>query len=495
MTPQLARSLVAAALVLGVAGNWLLRAEWWRAGFLLLIFGIIAVAVASLQYAARTTTTADPRARRELYLLFASAATLALLLVLRDAAILFVLDLFALFVVGLLVAWRAGGRSLRALEPRDALVGAVAAGATVITGAPTLALRDAAIGTIPAQQRRSLGSYGIGVVAAAPVLIVVTLLLASADPLFAGMLESAGTMFDDALVGHMFGSLTAAWLVAGAIRGSLVPMDVGLTASRVSLRLSFPTVAPLLGGLALLLGLWIALQVRTLFGGADYVASTGGVTISEYARQGFFELIVIAGIVLAALLVSDELLDREAERERRSFRRVGFVLLGFVGAVLISALFRLSLYLRYYGLTEDRVLSLAILVWVGMVLGWFGFTILRDRRERFAPGVLVLSALWLGTLNLANPEHWIVEHNLDRAAQGHEFDASYHAKLSADALPALLDGVDRLGPARAAEVRGEISREWAKRAIERPDWRSWSVPYVFAARRVRSSTTTESLAP
>lgn len=35
MTPQLARRLAVAALVLGVAGNWLLRAESWRAGFLL----------------------------------------------------------------------------------------------------------------------------------------------------------------------------------------------------------------------------------------------------------------------------------------------------------------------------------------------------------------------------------------------------------------------------------------------------------------------------
>jgi hypothetical protein len=486
MTPPLARRLLLAAVVLGVAGNWLLRAEWWRAGFLIWVLGIIAVAVAASRHVARAKESSDPSAPRERHLLFASAAVLATLLILRDAAMLFVLDLFALGVVAALIAWRAGGRSLSLLEPRDALVGGIAAAATVITGAPTLAMRDAAMGPIETSHRRALGGYGIGALAASPVLLIVALLLASADPLFAGMLESAGAMLDVSLVGHVLGSAIAAWVVAGGLRGSLIPVGIGVAATRVRLRLSFPIVAPLLGGLALLLGVWIALQVRTLFGGADYVATTGGVTVSEYARQGFFELIVIAGIVLAALLVSDEVLDRTPGRERRSFRTVGFVLLGFVGTVLASALYRLGLYLNYFGLTEDRMLALAVLVWVGTVLSWFGFTVLRDRRSRFAPGVLVLSAVWLGALNLANPERWIVETNLRRAERGLAFDGAYHAKLSADALPALLRGLDRLAPTDAADVRAEITREWARRAVEREDWRSWSLPYVFAAKQVRS---------
>ncbi len=485
MTPHLSRLLVAAALLLGVAGNWLLRAEWWRAGFLLWVLGVIGVAVV----ASRQLASPEPSARRERYMLFASVAVLATLLVVRDAAMLFVLDFFALLVVAALIAWRAGGRSLARLEPRDAIVGSVAAAATLFAGAPTLALRDTAMGTIRADQRRALGSYSVGALAAAPVLLVVALLLASADPLFAGMLESAGTMLELSLVGHVLGSAAAAWIVAGAVRGSLIPMGVGLAASRVQVRLAFPTVAPLLGGLALLLGVWILLQVHTLFGGAGYVATTGGVTVSDYARQGFFELIVIAGIVLAALLISDEVLDPAAGRERRAFRTVGFVLLTFVGAVLVSALFRLGLYLQFFGLTEDRALALAVLVWVGAVLSWFGFTVLRDQRGRFAPGVLVVSALWLGALNIANPERWIVETNLRRAERGLPFDAPYHAKLSADALPSLLRGADRLGPERAAAVRAEISSEWARRAVERADWRSWSVPYVIGARRVRTLTT------
>ncbi len=485
MTPQLARRLLVAATVLGLAGNWLLRAEWWRAGFLVWVLGILSVAYAATRFSiARSNTAPDPSAHRERTMLFVSAALLALLLVLRDAEILFVLDLFALLVVAALIAWRAAGRPLATLEPRDCAVGGIAAVSTMIAGAPMLALRDAAPVRLESAQRRALGGYGVGAIAAAPVLIAVALLLGSADPLFAQLLEDAGAMLDVSLVGHGVGTFMAAWVVAGALRGSLVMTGAGTLAGRIQPRLSFPVIAPLLTGLTVLLSIWIALQVRTIFGGAEYVATASGVTVADYARQGFFELIVIAGIVLAALLLADEVLARDAERERRTFRRFGLALLALVSALLVSAVFRLALYLRYYGLTDDRVLALAVLVWVAAVLGWFGFTVLRNVRARFAPGVLVVSAIWLGAFNLLNPERWIVETNLSRAERGLEFDVKYHARLSGDALPALLDGADRLGPARAAELRAAVTTVWTARAAERADWRSWSVPYVIAARRV-----------
>jgi hypothetical protein len=247
----------------------------------------------------------------------------------------------------------------------------------------------------------------------------------------------------------------------------------------------FASVLPLLGGLALLLSAWIGLQLRTLFGGAAFVAATADMTIANYAREGFFQLVVIGGIVLAALLVTDDVLDRNAESERKSFRILGQVLVMLVGAVLVSAVTRLALYLRFYGLTDDRVFALAVLVWVSIILTWFALTVLRGQRARFAPGVLVLSVIWLGAFNAVNPERRVVESNLRRAEQGMDFDVAYHARLSGDALPALLSGADRLAPAVAAELRSAVSATWAKRAESRSDWRMWSIPYVLGQRQLQ----------
>lgn len=479
MTPQLARRILGLAVVLGVLANSLLKVDSWRAGFVLFVIACLGVA----WWVARDSA-AEPSARRERLMLYGAAAVLASLLVLRDAPTLYALDFFAFLVVMFLVAWRASGRSLGQLEPRDALIGVASSVTAVVGGTPTLALRDAELGSIDTEQRKSYKGFGIGAIVALPVLLLVTGLLASADPLFAGFVEQTGVMLEGEFVGHVLFTAAAAWVTAGALRGSLVPVGITGSSFRRELSLSFSSVAPLLGGLTLLLSAWIGLQVRTLFGGAEYIAETAGVTVADYAREGFFQMIVIAGIVLAALLVADDLLERADGKTRHSFRILGQVLVALVGAVLVSAVLRLGLYLSYFGLTDDRVLALSVLVWVALVLAWFAMTVLRGVRTRFAPGVLVLSAIWLGALNIANPERWIVEVNVQRAERGLPFDIAYHAKLSGDALPTMLAKADRLGAERATELRAAIRTEWTARAVERADWRRWSLPYVNGVKTV-----------
>src|SRR5690606_36389121 len=142
------------------------------------------------------SSESDPWHKREHALLLGAAAVLALFLVVRDAATLYALDFFALLVVTALIAWRALGSPLGALVPRDAVVGGVATAASVIAGAPTLALRDASFREIEPTQRRTARGFALGSLVAAPVLLVVTLLLASADPLFSGFLENAASILD-----------------------------------------------------------------------------------------------------------------------------------------------------------------------------------------------------------------------------------------------------------------------------------------------------------
>jgi hypothetical protein len=479
MTPQLARRILALSVVLGLLANWLLKVNSWSAGFVLWVFVVLGVA-----FYVEASAQSELVARRERRLLYSSAGALALLLVLRDAESLYAVNFFAFMVVLFLVAWRASGRSLAQLEPRDALIGVASSVTAAVAGAPTLVLRDADAKPMDAGTRRSYRGFGIGSLVAAPVLLVVTGLLASADPLFAGFVEHTGELLELSLLGDVLFIAAASWVTAGALRGSLVPVGIDGTMFRRELGVPFASVLPLLGGLALLLSAWIGLQVRTLFGGAAYVAATADMTIANYAREGFFELIVIAGIVLATLLVADDVLDRHAESERKSFRILGQVLVVLVGAVLVSAVSRLSLYLQFYGLTDDRVLALAVLVWVAIILTWFALTVLRGQRARFAPGVLVLSVIWLGAFNAVNPERRIVETNLRRAEQGMDFDVAYHARLSGDALPALLSGASRLSPPGAEALRIAVAAEWAKRAESRSDWRMWSLPYVLGQRRL-----------
>ncbi len=189
MNPTLARQLLGAALLLGVAGNWLLRVNAPRAGLTIWLLGIVAVAFMA-------SSAVDAEHARDRRVLLSAGGVLAIFLVLREAEFLYAFNMFALLVTAALLSWRAGGRSLAQLEPRDAVAGGVATAINLAGGAPTLALRDAAPPAVDAEQRRSLGGLAIGAIAAAPVLLIVAALLGEADPVFSAFLDRVANLFN-----------------------------------------------------------------------------------------------------------------------------------------------------------------------------------------------------------------------------------------------------------------------------------------------------------
>jgi hypothetical protein len=88
--------------------------------------------------------------------------------------------------------------------------------------------------------------------------------------------------------------------------------------------------------------------------------------------------------------------------------------------------------------------------------------------------------VWLTTLNVVNPERVVIAVNVARAERGQPFDVAYHARLSADAVPALLAAADRLPGQQGAALRADVREVWTIRAAERGDWRQWTLSYLRA---------------
>jgi len=73
------------------------------------------------------------------------------------------------------------------------------------------------------------------------------------------------------------------------------------------------------------------------------------------------------------------------------------------GSVMVSAANRLRLYVAAYGLTEDRILGAAAMVWLAFACVWFALTVLPGRPQRFAFGAVASAFTVLAALNAANP--------------------------------------------------------------------------------------------
>ncbi|MBR9990323.1 MAG: DUF4173 domain-containing protein [Gemmatimonadetes bacterium] len=533
-TILLRRSAFAGALALGIAGNYLLRAPGQPALNVL----IWAVAGASLLVWRRHVR--GDALRGEVLALLMLAVAFAAAMVWRAAEALTLMNLALAAGLVTFAAARGGVPWLRTSGVGDWAVGVVRVGLMMAAGPfGWIQRRPAAVedrAPVPAWRVRTRLAVR-GTVLAIPALIVFTALLGSADPVFARVLGNLVSIDIADILPHVALTAILAWLTLGYLRAfDTVPSrQVELPGSP---GLAHGEVAVALWLVNALFLLFVAIQVRYLFGGGAVVEVTPGLGYAEYARRGFFELVAVAALVIplqliadwaaapdmrraaapdieraaapdieraaapdieraaapeadhaavtfadrAAVAGSDQAAEPAAKRDRKVLRVSALVQLVLLAGIIASAVYRMQLYQDAYGLTELRLYVSVFMGWVTFVLLWLGATVLRGRRQHFAVGALASALLCAATLNAVNPQALIARTNVERAAAGRAYDPAYAASLGADAVPTLVRLMPRLAAADRC-ILGERLGRWTDEPVD--DWRTWNYGEWRARRAVR----------
>ncbi|MEJ7765131.1 MAG: DUF4173 domain-containing protein [Acidimicrobiales bacterium] len=400
--------------------------------------GIAGLAAASVPAAVCASLVAtrrfpNPQAR----VLLALAPVLTAFLAIRTSGVVVLPDILA---AALLVATAAGlarGGSLLDLT-FPGLAGRLALTTTHGVLAPAFLLRP--LGRLAAQRA---GSWALvrGLAIGLPLVVVLTALLASADAVFASLLN----LPDVADLGlHVLllalGACAAATVLRQAsARTADLPLGRAPALGRLESRI-------VLGGLCGVYTAFACTQVAVAAGAADRILSEEGLTYAEYARQGFFQLLAAAGLTAVVLLCV------RAGGALGDSASTVLVLLAVVltEVVVAVAVHRLSLYEDAYGLTLLRLLAVAGALWVGAVFFLIGMAVAGAAPGRsWLPGAIGGAALiaLLGW-NLADPAALVARRNLDRAKP----DAAYRAGLGDDAVPTIVARLPGLDPAIRADL-------------------------------------------
>lgn len=306
-----------------------------------------------------------------------------------------------------------------------------------------------------------------GVALATPVVIVVALLLRSADPVFASIVRLPGfaTNASD-LVAHSILLVVGAWGAAGLLRlASAEPFDAETGAeattrenqrNRVG-QLGTTEATTVLSGLVAVFALFAATQVAATLGGDDFVRRTAGVSYADYARNGFFQLLAVAVVTLAVLLAVRATVTL-THSDRRRFVVLAEVAVVLTLVVVAGAVRRLWLYEQAYGLTTLRLCSLLFALWIGATFVLLGLSMAdtRSTRSWFVPASIAAALTGLLVLNAANPEAIIVRRNVDRFAGTDTLDIPHLLALSDDAVPELVSALPRLSPEQAEVVKAAV---------------------------------------
>jgi hypothetical protein len=213
----------------------------------------------------------------------------------------------------------------------------------------------------------------LGALLALPVLVALTALLMSADRVFIQLgrdfLDSL-TRFDrDSLMFLI--TLVAAWVyfcgyIGQSRKLAVIPASRPIKRHQADVLIS----ATFLVLVNLLFLVFSLVQVAYLFSGG-FMTLPPGIIYSQYAREGFFQLLAVTVINFSLILIF--LIWLENGRENRLLRSLLLCLCLFTSVLIASSFYRMFMYTDAYGYTALRLKVLTFLVlevfWVLIAAG------------------------------------------------------------------------------------------------------------------------------
>lgn len=303
-------------------------------------------------------------------------------------------------------------------------------------------------------ERANLRAILQGLALAAPILLVLGLLLASGDAVFASLFSI--DLHLGSIAGHITGVVTSVLVfgaillrsrTAGPVRASGLARPIGPTEAGV-----------VLGAIAALYGAYVVTQLVVLTGGAQHILETADLTRAEYARAGFFQLLWAAGLTLVVLLGLRSVTARSRGPARARLTALSLSVILLTLGLVVSSLVRLGLYNEAFGLTMLRLSSMVFAGWIGLVLVLVGADFVASGLQGWLPVAVAASALLvLAAVNLWNPEAFVARHNLTTTTEV-GVDYRYLDTLTTDATPAFAAYADRSPAVRALACRPDTDR-------------------------------------
>jgi len=170
-------------------------------------------------------------------------------------------------------------------------------------------------------------------------------------------------------------------------------------------------------GICLLYLLFIGVQGKYYLSALQGILPSG-FTYSEYARSGFFELVTVS-IINLCLIGATELLVKKQDKKNKKdvLLRCSNVILSVLTLFLIAtAMTKMALYIKVYGLTPLRVVPSVFMVFLAII--FLLIVICQFRTVPVARLGVFTFALGYVVLSLVNMDGRIAQYNLARYQAG-----------------------------------------------------------------------------
>ncbi len=187
-----------------------------------------------------------------------------------------------------------------------------------------------------------------------------------------------------------------------------------------------------------------------------------GFIYSEYAREGFFQLVCIC-VINAAIMLGVQLFVQRRSKFTEILLKIYMIVISVMTLILVAtALSRMALYIKAYGLTLDRIHASWFMVVLAVA---FLLTVIKQiwSRLRFTSILLGAVAVLFALMLYANADALVANYNADAYLDGRLDGVDFGVMLDMDeaAVPALLRLAEEAEEDHVREQAREYLREYA----------------------------------
>lgn len=288
-----------------------------------------------------------------------------------------------------------------------------------------------------------------GLIISVPLVITLSMLLSEADNVFGYYLSRLGDNLLNFNINILSWKIVSSVLVAlylfGLIWSFKYSFKDGAKYDWKNESFEPITIITILVIVNILYFTFTRIQITYLYAGNSKVLP-GGLTYAEYARKGFFELVFVAIINLISIGYLKLKVNKKNSSINRTLNILYTTITGFTLNMVVSAFYKMRLYINAFGYTRLRVLVEFFIVFLGLVL-LIQLTFVWKEVKIFKPIIVLALVMYIG-INFFNIDSYIAKKNI-AFNNKEKLDTFYLTNLSFDAKKEI----------EAAFKEGKISRD------------------------------------
>ncbi len=284
------------------------------------------------------------------------------------------------------------------------------------------------------QKNRSIGPVLLGLLCAVPMLLVIVPLLSSADAAFDQLFQNMTLQNSDETIKTLILGVGLFILVFGQYFAArrMEPPEEGKRVCGQGIEPA--ALIAFLSMISLVYVLYLISQFAYFFSGFSGLLPDN-YSVAQYARRGFFEMVLICLLNLLIVFASLLAVKKKEGREPGTIRWFSLFLCGFSLLLIATALSKMILYIDSFGMTHLRILTSVFMLFLAVV---FVTVVLRlfIRKLRYMKIILIAAMLLVVAMGFADLDRVVAAYNVEayRSGQLDSIDMEELSSLSSDGI-------------------------------------------------------------